>query len=157
MTIRGVPSGSVTTTSGTRLVRVAGLDDLDDDRRFDTEHGRAAHRGLLDTRMSDWTGGRDRDDVVALLRGVGVPATAMAATEELLHDEALRASFGYFQSAEHPHLGERGVPDGWNPISSRAGLAPGSSDHREANEMVYGELLGLSEEQIENYRNGAVI
>jgi crotonobetainyl-CoA:carnitine CoA-transferase CaiB-like acyl-CoA transferase len=138
------------------LVRVAGLDDLGDDRRFDTQHGRAAHRGLLDTRLSEWTRGRDRDDVVALLRGVGVPATAMSATEELLDDEALR-SFGYFQSARHPHLGERefqmgGIRSARGPDLRRAGPTMG-----EANEMVYGDILGFSEQQIKTYRNDAVI
>jgi benzylsuccinate CoA-transferase BbsF subunit len=138
------------------LVRVAGLDDLGDDGRFDTQHGRAAHRGLLDARLSEWTRGRDRDDVVALLRAVGVPATALSATEELLDDEALR-SFGYFQSAEHPNLGERefqmgGIRSARGPDLRRAAPTMG-----EANDLVYGDILGFSEQQIETYRNDAVI
>ena len=94
--------------------------------------------------------------MVALLQRVGVPATAMSAAEELLDDEALR-SFGYFQSAQHPNLGQRefqmgGIRSARGPELRRAAPTTG-----EANEMVYGDILGFSDQQIQSYRDDAVI
>jgi crotonobetainyl-CoA:carnitine CoA-transferase CaiB-like acyl-CoA transferase len=138
------------------LVGVMGLDDLGSERRFDTQHGRMAHRGLLDQRLSEWTSGRDRDDVVALLREAGVPATAMSAVDELMEDEALR-SFGYFQSAQHPYLGEREFQMGGIRSPRGPDLRGAAPTMGEANQLVYGDILGLSKQQIESYRNDAVI
>lgn len=138
------------------FIQVSELAVLGDDARFDTLSGRAAHRWLLDQRLSEWTSGRDRDEVVSLLRDAGVPATAMAAIDELMEDEALR-SFEYFRAADHPSLGERQFQMGGIRSSSGPELTRAAPSMGEANDLVYREILELSEEQIETYRNDAVI
>ncbi len=138
------------------FVQVTGLDDLGTDARFQTQHGRAAHRWLLDRRVSEWTRSRRRDDVVAILSEAGVPASAMADIDELMDDEALRR-FGYFQSAAHAHLEERVFQMGAIRSVRGPNLRSAAPTIGEANDFVYREILGLSEAQIESYRNDAVI
>jgi crotonobetainyl-CoA:carnitine CoA-transferase CaiB-like acyl-CoA transferase len=138
------------------FVQVTGLGDLATDARFHTQHGRAAHRWLLDRRVSEWTRSRQRDDVVALLTDAGVPASAMADIDELIDDERLR-EFGYFESTAHPYLGERVFQMGGIQSARGPHLRSAAPTMGEANHFVYREMLGLSAEQIELYHNDAVI
>jgi len=80
----------------------------------------------------------------------------MSAADELIEDEALR-SFGYFRSARHPYLGEREFQMGGIRSPRGPDLRGAAPTMGEANELVYGDILGLSSQQIESYRNDAVI
>jgi crotonobetainyl-CoA:carnitine CoA-transferase CaiB-like acyl-CoA transferase len=121
--------------------------DLGRDARFFSPAGRAGHRPLLDRAVSGWTEARPRDVVVAALAGAGVPCSPLLTTAELLADPALRAH-GYYQEASHPLLGAREFQMG--AIASAAGpdLRRAAPTFGEANDAVYGGLLGLSPDSI---------
>ncbi|HEY6480521.1 MAG TPA: CoA transferase [Streptosporangiaceae bacterium] len=121
--------------------------DLGRDARFASSAGRAGHRPLLDRAVSGWTEARPRDVVVAALAGAGVPCSPLLTAAELLADPALRAH-GYYQEASHPLLGAREFQMG--AIASAAGpdLRRAAPTFGEANEAVYGGLLGLSPDSI---------
>ena len=138
------------------FVLAAGLDDLGTDGRFQTQYGRAGHRWLLDRRVAAWTRRHDRDDAVAILSDAGVPVSAMADIDEVINDEGLRR-FGYFQSATHPDLERRIFQMGGLQSALGPHLRSAAPTMGEANAFVYGEILGLSAQQIESFRNDAVI
>jgi hypothetical protein len=80
----------------------------------------------------------------------------MANVDELMDDEALRR-FGYFDAATHPSLDRRVFQMGGIRSSRGPDLRSAAPTMGEGNDFVYGEILGLSAEQIESYREDAVI
>jgi crotonobetainyl-CoA:carnitine CoA-transferase CaiB-like acyl-CoA transferase len=139
-----------------RLTGAMGVLDVAADPRFSSRTGRAAHRGLLDQRVTSWTERIARDDVVGRLRGAGVPCTPLSSAIELLEDERLH-DHGHFQTVEHPKLGRR--PFQMGAIRSELGpdLRRAAPLIGEANEDIYGGLLGLSAEEIRALEEDAVI
>jgi crotonobetainyl-CoA:carnitine CoA-transferase CaiB-like acyl-CoA transferase len=138
------------------LAQVLGREDLLRDQRFATRSARAAHRELLDRRVSEWTAARTREEVESVCTGAGVPCTVMATAADALSDRRLRAH-GYFKTAGHAFLGDREFQMG--PVKSAAGpeLKAAAPLVGEANEYVFGELLGMSEEEISALRENVVI
>jgi crotonobetainyl-CoA:carnitine CoA-transferase CaiB-like acyl-CoA transferase len=138
------------------LAGVLGRDDLRDDTRFSSPRGRAGHRPLLDRAVSAWTEPRPRDAVVAELEGAGVPCSPLLTAAELLADPALRAH-GYYQEAVHPLIGAREFQMG--AIASDAGpdLRRAAPTFGEANDAVYGDLLGLSRDSIRDLAAEGVV
>jgi crotonobetainyl-CoA:carnitine CoA-transferase CaiB-like acyl-CoA transferase len=138
------------------LTATMGAPELARDGRFSDRAGRAAHRGLLDHAVTAWTQGMPRDDVMRRLQEAGVPCTTLSTAVELLDDDRLR-NHGYYEAEDHPELGRRefqmgGIRSEIGPRVRRAAPLIG-----EANEDVYGRLLGLSAEQIRTLADEAVI
>jgi crotonobetainyl-CoA:carnitine CoA-transferase CaiB-like acyl-CoA transferase len=138
------------------LTGVLGRDDLCRDARFSSQRGRAGHRPMLDQIVSAWTQARPRDVVARELDAVGVPCSPLLTADELLADTALRAH-GYYQEATHPLLGAREFQMGG--IQSAAGpeLRRAAPIFGEANNAVYGDLLGMSPDRIRELADEAVI
>ena len=138
------------------LTRILDRDDLGQDARFREHRGRAGHRPALDQAVSAWTESRQRDVVVSELAGAGVPCSPLLTAGELLADQALRAR-GYYQEATHPLLGAREFQMG--AIQSAAGpvLRRAAPMFGEANDDIYGGLLGMSPDQIRELAAEAVI
>jgi crotonobetainyl-CoA:carnitine CoA-transferase CaiB-like acyl-CoA transferase len=138
------------------LTRVIGRDDLGRDPRLSARKSRAGHRPMLDQVVSVWTEPRTRDAVVTGLADAGVPCSPVLTAEEMLADPALRAR-GYYQEATHPLLGPRefqmgGIQSPAGPELRRAGPMFG-----EANDDIYGGLLGMSPDHIRELAAEAVI
>ena len=94
--------------------------------------------------------------MVRRLQAAGVPCTPLSTAVELLADERLR-NHGYYEAEDHPELGRRefqmgGIRSELGPRLRRAAPLIG-----EANDDIYGELLGLSAEQIQTLADEAVI
>ena len=138
------------------LAQLLGGEDLLRDRRFASRPARAAHRELLDRRVSEWTAPRTREEVESVLGAAGIPCTAMATAADALADPRLRAH-GYFQAAGHALLGDREFQMG--PVKSDSGpeLRSAAPLVGEANDYVFGELLGMSDQEISALREGVVI
>ena len=85
------------------------------------------------------------------LQGAGVPAGAVLDTQELIEDPHLRKR-GMFATVEHPTRGKLTVP-GWPVKMSDSQVpvkcAPLLGEHTEE---VLSEWLGLSAEEIQDYR-----
>jgi crotonobetainyl-CoA:carnitine CoA-transferase CaiB-like acyl-CoA transferase len=115
---------------------------------FATGAGRHAHQDELDALITDWTRQRGQYEVMDLLQKAGVAAGASLNIKELVNDPQLRARRFFFES-EHPVGGRLTLPGlPWRPADGTAGYSPAPllGEH---NYSVFGELLGLTVEEID--------
>jgi benzylsuccinate CoA-transferase BbsF subunit len=123
--------------------------ELADDHRFLTVTGRALEEDALERRISELTSGRDREELAAALQARGVPAWPVESSEDLLHDEQLRAR-AFWRELEHPVLGRITMPSA--PFTGRAGrtgpmrAAPLLGEHTRE---VATSLLGLTDAEVD--------
>ena len=139
------------------LCGAIGRDELASDPRFATLEARRTHLDEASTALAAWAAEQSRDDAVATLQAVGVAATPVLNNADLLHDPHIRAQ-GRWAEIQHPLHGSRtvmGPP--WKlsgtPVAVR-GPAPLSGQHEG---YVFGDLLGLTEAEIESLRADRVI
>ena len=74
-----------------RFCEVAGLDALPDDPRYATNPARVANRDTLTPAITAATKRFARDDLIAKLEAVGVPAGPINTVEQALHDPQVQA------------------------------------------------------------------
>jgi len=128
-----------------------------DHEQFSDQKSRWENQDELDKLISAWTAERDHVKVMADLQAAGVPAGAVLNAAELTADEHLYAR-GFFWEIDHPEVGPKiyaGQPFKMSgtPLSLR-GPAPCLGQH---NEYVLRELLGYSDEEIEDLKARNVI
>ena len=126
------------------LCGVAGLDDL---ASLDAP-ARVARREEIDERLAAWTKPLTRFEVVRELQAVGVPAASILHNWQLHADPHFHAR-GAWVDIDHPDTGVYPYP-GFMWRFSRTAPAVRSHAPRfaEANDYVFGELLGLDAEAI---------
>ena len=127
------------------------------DARFASAQTRRTHRRELDNEISAWTRGRSREAVTRILQAVGVAAFPSYTAQDIVDD---------------PHLNGRGTiknmvgPDGesrkvvgppWRFSRTPAKLERWTPKLGEHNQYVFGELLGLSADEIEELVASQVI
>ena len=127
------------------LCDLAGLDDL---ASLDAA-ARVARREEIDERLSEWTSPLTRFEAVRELQARGVPAASILHNWQLHADPHFHAR-GSFVHIDHPDTGVYPYP-GFMWRFSRT--APSVRSHAprfaEANQYVFGDLLGLDAEAIE--------
>ena len=115
------------------------------DSGLETRAGRRAAHDAIDERLRDWTRKRERGEVVAELRALGIPASEVADPCRLLESNPQLQARRYFETPEHPVVGAMPLPslpfryasiDRWIRTP-----APTIGQH---NEPVLCGLLGLS-------------
>ena len=124
--------------------------------RFATVLGRKAYEAEIDRRVAEWTAARQRDDVVALLRGAGLHAAPVNSMADLFADPQLVERT--WRAVEHPVLGKvhvmappfllRGTP----PRVEQA--APLLGQHTRS---VLREVLSLSDAEIDELEAQGVL
>lgn len=131
-----------------RLLHVMGRDDLIGDPRFADNKDRWANRDAVDEVIKPWVAERSKREVMETLGNAGIPAGAVFSTDELINDPYLRER-GMFATVDHPVRGEVTMP-GW-PVKMSASHVPIAAAPLlgQDNRRVYGELLGVSAEQLE--------
>jgi crotonobetainyl-CoA:carnitine CoA-transferase CaiB-like acyl-CoA transferase len=119
-----------------------------DDPRFATQASRFDHQDDLDKHISEWTESRDRHDVMHRLQRAGVRAGAVQDARDLTETDPQIRSHGTFFELDHPVIGPA-LFEGLPFVSTR--MKP---DHwrsapllGEDNAYVYGNLLGLDEDE----------
>jgi len=127
------------------------------DPRFTCAQARWTHRRELDAEVSAWTRARSREEVTRVLQADGVAAFPSYTAQDIVDD---------------PHLNERGTiksmvgPEGesrqvvgppWRFSRTPAKLEGWTPKLGEHNHYVFGELLGLSREEIEELVAAKVI
>ena len=133
----------------TALCGVIGRPEWLEDERCATLPARLHNQDWLDAEIGGWTSAREGRGLLADLQAAGIPAGVVQNGVDLVtNDPQLRAREWTVQR-EHPVLGEH-VTDGLPVHFSRT---PATRERPgpllgEANEYVYGELLGLSQEAI---------
>ena len=123
------------------------------DPGFSTRKGRREHRHELDQKLSEWTSKYTARQVFRWLQEAGVAAGIPSSGEDLFYDIHLRERGHIVETEAQPwgritHHGLPGVPS--LSAASAARRAPwigADNDH------VFGEILGLSPEKIEELKS----
>ncbi len=116
--------------------------------RFATLDGRKANEDELDTLIEEWTVQRPPEEVMMLMQRAGVAAGVVQDGEDLLTRDPQLKERGYYVWLDHPEAGtiaHDGLTFNLSATPGRISRAPLLGEH---NEHVYGEVLGLSEETI---------
>jgi benzylsuccinate CoA-transferase BbsF subunit len=130
------------------MVRLIGESSWAADSKFATKTGRKDNRHELDQRLARWTSRLTPRLAFRVLQDAGVPAGVAMSGEDLFYDIHLRAR-GHIVETEAPPWGKithHGLPG--IPSRSRANAARPAPWIGEHNEYVFGELLGMSTEDV---------
>ncbi len=118
---------------------------------FLTMARRVEHRAQLDRHVTEWTCQRTPEEVMYLLQKAGVPAAVVQDAADVARDPHLHAR-GFWEYHQDPDLGIEtfeGIPEKLSETPGHVwGPAPQVGEH---NDYVYGTLLGMSAEQIQQY------
>jgi crotonobetainyl-CoA:carnitine CoA-transferase CaiB-like acyl-CoA transferase len=128
------------------------------DARFATRDGRLAHEGELDQLLGTWARARDRFDIATSLQAVGVPAAVVARPEDRIEHDVGTSAWGLWPVVRHREMGDVRV-DGL-PVHLSATdweITRGAPCLGEHNDVVFREVLGLSDDEIAALRAEEVI
>ena len=128
------------------------------DARFSGLDDRLEHEQELDDLVGAWTRERDRFETAETLRAAGVPATAVQRPAERVDHDPNTSDWGLWPTARHSMMGEVRV-DGLPVHLSETDweITRGAPCIGEHNDEVFGELLGLSTDEIADLRQEGVI
>ena len=128
------------------------------DDRFATQRSRHAHQDELDRHVAAWTRALARQEVMNTLQAAGVAAAAVQTAEDLNEYDPQLAARGTFFELDHPVIGRarfegtpitfsRTRPDNWRSAPLLG----------EDNRHVFGEILGLTADEITELEAEGVI
>jgi len=120
-----------------------------EDPRFATRDARLANADALDAEVNAWTGEREAFDVMDAMQAAGVAAGVVQNVEDQYERDAQLAARSFFESIEHLQKGRvtaTGIPLGLTATPARTGRA--GAVIGEDNDDVFGDLLGMSEDEI---------
>ncbi|MFC2070820.1 CaiB/BaiF CoA transferase family protein [Chloroflexota bacterium] len=124
---------------------------------FSDTPGRWENQDELDRRISEWTISHDHYEVMQILQAAGVMAGATLDLGEVANDPHLRER-GILVDMEHPKMGKATLASlPWKLSDIPKGnyqFPPLLGEH---NDYVFGELLGLSKEEIKRLEEEKVI
>jgi len=139
------------------LLKAMEREDLKVDPRFATLKTRVANIEAIDELVSDWTRGRDRADLVALLLRHRVPHAPVRDLVEVMNDPNMHAR-GSLQRIEHPEFGPITVShspmryQGATPVTLEPSHGLGADSR-----AVLGDVLGLEAAELDTLQRDHVI
>jgi len=141
-----------------RLCTAMEQPELADDDRFATHTGRGENQAALDALINVWTGQKDVAEVEALMLKHGVPAGKIYRAPDMLDDPHFQARDAIVDvpTEKWPDLKMQNV---FPKMSKTQGEIrwPGPERLGEHNEEVYGDLLGISPEELADLQSKAII
>jgi crotonobetainyl-CoA:carnitine CoA-transferase CaiB-like acyl-CoA transferase len=134
------------------IVKVIGKSSWAVEPKFATKNGRKEHCDELDRRLSEWTRKYTAKQVFRLLQEAGVAAGIPSSGEDLFHDIHLRWRGHIVETEAQPwgkitHHGLPGIPS--HSAANAGRPAPWIGAH---NDQVFGEILGLSKDKIDELK-----
>ncbi len=139
------------------LCRAAGHPEWEADDRFADLSSRQRNQHELDALITQWTLVHTATDVMEKLQKVGVAAGPSQNSRDLINDPQLRHR-NQFIEMDHPEAGRRltmAAPALFSAIPERRYFpAPLLDQH---NRRVFGELLGMSQQEIDSLTEAGVI
>ncbi len=142
-----------------RFCEVMGMPELVTDPRFTGSLNRWRHREEIDKVIASWTIAYERKELMDLLQKEGIAASALLSVPDLMEDRHLMAR-GYWDTIADPRPGfgtyickGKGFTLSRTPMKTE-GRAPDLGEH---NAYVYGELLGMSGEDMKELEMKGVI
>ena len=157
-----VKDGHVAIHTGTdghwfKILEVAGRNDLRDDPRLQTMHGRAQHNAEVSEVVATWTRAHTKAEIEALGRLHKIPLAPVRDVREVMHCEHMHER-GALEWVDHPDLGRVVLPT--TPLRLHGTeVAPAVPSARvgQHNDEVYGDWLGLSAAEVAALKDGKVI
>lgn len=125
---------------------------------LETRAGRREAHDAIDRHLREWTRERERADIVAELRGSGIPASEVANPCRLVETNPQFRARRYFEAPEHPVVGAMPLPsmpfryasvDRWLRTP-----APTLGQH---NEPVLCGILGLESDELGDLESEGII
>ena len=139
------------------LCAAMGRPDLADDPRYAGTLERWERQDELDALIGEWTASRPPGDLAARLQAAGVAAAPVLSGKQLLEDPHLRAQ-GRWVEVEHAILGRKWVmAPPWSLSATPGGVRHAARLQGSGEPYVYGELLGLSGDELRALVRGNVI
>lgn len=126
--------------------------------RFATMPGRLANQDELDEHLIEWTRERDAFELMQELQHAGIACGVVQTVDDLLNQDLHLAARGYFEEIPHRVKGSvlaSGIPTGLKRTPGRTPDA--GADFGEHNDYVFGEVLGLSREEIARLEESGAI
>ena len=139
------------------LAQIIGGHELADHPSFASNHGRLVKQDELDQRISGWTSSRQPGEVSEILQQAGVAASPVMRGPDLLEDPHYRDR-GAFVEVDHPKVGPKfypGIP--WKMSATPGRIRWPSPSLGEHNREIYGQLLGITEEEISGLEAQGII
>jgi len=138
-----------------RLLKLIGREDLIGDERYETPDARMQHEAEVDAIVTGWTKERTKQEAMAQLSAVGVPAGAVLDTQELI-DEPSFYERGILQQMTH---GERRMvmptwPVRFDGVPAKVEPAPLLGEHTAE---VLSDWLGLDAAAVAQLRQDGVV
>jgi len=128
-----------------------------EDKRLATLAGRLRNKKALDSLIEDWTEKHTAGEVMARLQAQGVAAGVVQDARDLAKDPQLKER-GFFIELDHPRTG-KAVSDA-TPVrlsDTPPGYSCPAPFPGQDNDYVYGDILGLSESEINKLKKRGVI
>ena len=140
-----------------KILKVIGREDLIGHEDYEKPGKRLKNEAAVNDMLNAWAITVTRDEAFNTMREAGVPVAPIRNLEEVRNDPHMHAR-GSLQKLEHPQMGDVILPN--NPIRyseyDRAELEfypePGQHNHE-----IYGELLGLTPDEVAALVSEAVI
>ena len=139
------------------MIALMGKNSWAADAKFASKPGRKEHRKVLDEKLAQWTRKCTPKQAFRLLQEAGVAAGVPSSGEDLFHDIHLRARGHIVETESQPwgkitHHGLPGIPS--LSKADAAQPAPWIGAH---NQEVFGKILGLTKERIEELQTAEAI
>lgn len=118
------------------------------EERFSDAYKRWENQEELDRLVTEWTLNHTHYEVTHMMQKAGVAAMPSLSNEEIIHDPHFKHR-GMSNTVEHPVMGEQvvfGVP--WRYSKTPVNVHKAGPVMGESNNYVFGELLGLSGDEI---------
>ena len=139
------------------LLKAMGREDLLDDPRFRTNKDRTAHMEATEAVVTEWTTRLGKLDVAAAAKRYKIPCAPVRNPVEVMQDTHMHER-GMLQRIAHPDLGEIVVPNTPLRLHGADRVPPVASPRLgQHNAEVYGELLGLSADELAQLQSSGVI
>jgi succinyl-CoA--D-citramalate CoA-transferase len=140
-----------------RFAEATGHPEWAEDERYATHNARGENQEELDSMISGWTKEHTVDEVLEVLKEAGVPASKVFTAEDMVEDPHYVARENVV-TVQDPEIGpfpmQNVVPRLIETPGKVRWTGPALGQH---NDEVYGEVLGLSEEEREALRERGVI
>ena len=127
------------------------------DEAFADIYSRWKNRTKLDEFIGKWTINYTHYEVMELLQRSGVAAMPSFSAEEILSDPHVKAR-GLINEVQHPVLGRKVVINpSWKHSETPARIHKASPLLGEHNEEVFGDLLGMTKEEVKKLESAQII
>jgi benzylsuccinate CoA-transferase BbsF subunit/naphthyl-2-methylsuccinate CoA transferase subunit len=131
------------------LCEVMGNPEWATDDKFSDALNRWKNQKVLDAHIEEWTQGHDQYEVTESLQKAGVAAFPCLSNQGLVEDQHLNER-EFFEELDHPEIGKQK----YDATLWKMSKTPPKVRHRapllgEHNDYVFGELLGMPQEEID--------